>query len=118
MWLFQNFIWIYLPISSSIQVLLGSISFFIVTLILSILTIIEDPDDEVRKAAVEALGKIGVTQAINSIIKVLDDRSEVVRNAAVKALLNIETGHLLGERLTEEAQVAPLLWIHAINRFV
>ena len=45
----------------------------------------EDPDAEIRAAAVEALGHLGVSQAAAAVVVALDDTSPAVRLKSVKA---------------------------------
>jgi bilin biosynthesis protein len=45
-----------------------------------------DSDRDVRRAAAEALGKLGDPQAVSPLIQALGDRSENVRRAAAEAL--------------------------------
>jgi HEAT repeat protein len=48
--------------------------------------LLSSPDDELRKDAVEGLGKIGTPEAVRGIARMLNDRNPQVRLAAVEAL--------------------------------
>ncbi|HMG95114.1 MAG TPA: HEAT repeat domain-containing protein, partial [Gemmatimonadaceae bacterium] len=52
--------------------------------------LLSNPDADLRKDAVEALGKIGTPTAVQAITKALTDRDPQVRKAAAEALGDIK----------------------------
>jgi len=52
----------------------------------SLIQSLEDKNDSIRQAAIEALGTIGDPQAVESLIPILDDSNESIRLATVVAL--------------------------------
>jgi HEAT repeat protein len=50
-----------------------------------------DSDRDVRRAAAEALGKLGDPQAVPALIQALGDSDRAVRRAAQQAIQQIET---------------------------
>ncbi len=74
----------------------------------ALLDLTDDVDEEVRQAAILALGTIASSEAIRErLLTLLDDESEVIREVAEEALALFETFHPDAERLKRLAEWLP-----------